>query len=182
MASIQVKILVGLGLVVGISCIVFVAMSRSANEAVVEKKEVKKVKRVKKKKIDIVPKEVIETYGETDTGDDTIIEDDGNTQNQVVEENPIVPQPSKEEPSPTPSPQPNPPLPTPPPNPQPEKPPLCTDIMGNSGMRFNTQEEAIQYAEDKMLLIDENGWSLYDGYEAWSLQCGGWTVSFYIPA
>lgn len=73
---------------------------------------------------------------------------------------------------------------TPTPTPQPE-PPVCSDTLGNSGMRFNSQSEAVNYAETIRIeegKKEDNDWdyiSWYAGYEASTLKCGGWTVTFY---
>mgnify|MGYP000015417571 CR=1 FL=1 len=64
--------------------------------------------------------------------------------------------------------------PTTPPAEKPTDPPTCKVDIGNSGMLFDTEAEAIAWAEQKCL---EDGYETILGYGAWTT-CGKWTVDF----
>ena len=50
---------------------------------------------------------------------------------------------------------------------------------GNSGKAFNTSAEADAWAYEQ-LFAEGGPWSSYDGYRAWTMANGQWTVDFYM--
>lgn len=98
----------------------------------------------------------------------------------VVEEKPqeVVQEPAQNEvandyvaPTPPPATNPTPPVEE---KPQEPTPPACNYNIGNSGMLFDTEAEAIAWAENQM---DIDKGEIYRGYVGWST-CGKFTIDF----